>query len=154
MATPFAEIEAELHARAARIAWCTVTTVDAKGRPRSRILHPMWEGSTAWILTGRNSFKAKHIANNPNVALSYWDQQHQQIYMEGVASWEEDPAEKARIWKLVASTPPPYGWDPSPFWPAGPSDPGFGLLRCTPRRIELWSLGEMVQGKPSSVWKA
>lgn len=153
MATTFAEIEPELMARVSRIVWCTVTTVDSKGRPRSRILHPMWEGSTAWILTGRHSFKAKHLAKNPNVSLSYWDQAHEQVYVEATAEWEDDPAEKARLWKLVSETPEPYGYDPTPFWRGGATDPGFGLLKCTPRRIELWSLMDMVRGNAPVVWK-
>ena len=36
-----------------RIVWCTVATVDRRGRPRSRILHPYWErtpdGLVGWI---------------------------------------------------------------------------------------------------------
>jgi hypothetical protein len=38
-----------------RIVWCTVATVDRRGRPRSRILHPYWEraddGLVGWITT-------------------------------------------------------------------------------------------------------
>ena len=26
-----------------RIVWATVATVDERGRPRSRVLHPIWE---------------------------------------------------------------------------------------------------------------
>ena len=47
----FSEIEDEFNARVQRIVWCTVTTVDEEGRPRARILHPVWEGSTGWICT-------------------------------------------------------------------------------------------------------
>ena len=71
----FGEIEKEFMERISRIVWCTVTTIDRKGRPRARILHPVWEGSTGWIATGRDSFKAKHLAQNPHVSLSYWDPQ-------------------------------------------------------------------------------
>ena len=74
----FAEIEKDFMERVARIVWCTVTTVDRKGRPRARILHPIWERSTGWIATGRSSFKGKHLEANPYVSLSYWDPQHQQ----------------------------------------------------------------------------
>ena len=150
---PFAEIEAELNARVSRIVWCTFTTVDGKGRPRSRILHPMWEGSTAWIMTGRNSFKAKHIAANPNIAISYWDQQHQQVYGECRAEWIEDAAEKQRVWTMFETTPEPYGYNPALFWPGGPGDASFGVLKCTPRRIELYALGDMMKGKGPTVWK-
>ncbi|MEZ5233195.1 MAG: hypothetical protein R2749_10875 [Acidimicrobiales bacterium] len=38
-----------------RIVWCTVATVDPTGRPRTRVLHPLWQwdGSelVGWILT-------------------------------------------------------------------------------------------------------
>ena len=37
---PFAE---EFLLRTGEIIWCTATTVDAQGRPRSRILHPIWQ---------------------------------------------------------------------------------------------------------------
>lgn len=148
----FAEIQDDFLDRVSRIVWSTVTTVDRKGRPRSRILHPLWEGSTGWIATGRQSFKSKHIANNPYVSVSYWDQQHQQVYADCRAEWEDDPAEKRRLWQLYKETPPPLGYDLGMFWPAGPDDPTLGLLKLTPWRIELWSLQDMMQGKPSRVW--
>ena len=86
----FDEIAKEFNSRVARIVWCSVATVDAKGRPRSRILHPIWEGSTGWIATGRHSHKEKHLEKNPYVSLSYWDQQHQQIYIDAKAEWIDD----------------------------------------------------------------
>lgn len=149
----FDEIAQEFNARVSRIVWCTVTTVDGKGRPRARILHPVWDGSTGWIATGRDSFKARHIAKNPYVSLSYWDQQHQQVYAECKAEWEDDPAEKQRVWDLVKNAPPPVGYDPGLFWQGGPGDPSFGALKLTPWRVELYSLQDLVQGKPSQVWK-
>ncbi len=39
----FSAIEQEFFDRAHSVVWCNVTTVDAKGRPTSRILHPNWE---------------------------------------------------------------------------------------------------------------
>ena len=61
----FSEIQEELEKRVRRIVWCTVATIDGKGRPRSRIPHPNLEGSTAWVLTGRDTLKTKHLASNP-----------------------------------------------------------------------------------------
>ena len=49
----FAEIEEEFRKRVGKIVWCTVTTVNRQDRPRSRILHPLWEGSTGWIATSK-----------------------------------------------------------------------------------------------------
>jgi Pyridoxamine 5'-phosphate oxidase len=72
----FQDIAATFDERVRRIVWCTVTTMDTKGRPFSRILHPIWEGPTGWIATGRQTLKTKHLAGNPMLALCYWDAQH------------------------------------------------------------------------------
>jgi general stress protein 26 len=149
----FGDIETEFHTRIARIVWCTMATVDTRGRPRTRIIHPIWEGSTGWIATGRHSLKEKHLAANPNVSLSYWDQQHQQVYVDCTAAWTDDQAEKVRVWDLYKHTPPPLGYDPQMIWQGGPEDPGYGLLKLTPRRIELWSLADLISGTEPAVWR-
>ena len=149
----FADIEAEFMERISRIIWCTVTTVDRQGRPRGRLLHPIWEGSTGWIATGRTSFKSKHLSENPYVSLSYWDPKHEQVYADCNTRWIEDHAEKQRLWDLFKSTPEPLGYDPGLFWKGGPEDPEFGLLKLEPWRLELWSIGDMMQGKQPRVWR-
>ena len=149
----FAEIEEEFAKRVSRIVWCTVATVDRQGRPRSRILHPIWERSTGWIATGRHSLKTKHLAANPHVSLSYWDQEHQQVYADCKAEWVDEQAEKQRIWDLYKDTPPPLGYDPAIIWRGGPDDPTYGLLKLTPWRIELWALADLMSGTPSKVWR-
>jgi general stress protein 26 len=150
----FADIADEFHARVSRIVWCSMATVDRRGRPRMRLIHPIWEGATGWIATGRRSHKAKHLARNPNASLSYWDQQHQQVYVDATAEWIDDPAEKLRIWELYKSTPPPYGYDPQIIWRAGPDDPAYGLLKLTPWRIELYALQDLITGTEPKVWRA
>jgi general stress protein 26 len=150
----FAEIESEFLARISRIVWCTMATVDWQGRPRTRIIHPIWEGATGWIATGRHSLKEKHLARNPYVSLSYWDQQHQQVYVDCTAEWVDDQSEKVRIWELYKTTPPPLGYDPQMIWQAGPDDPGYGLLKLTPCRIELWALADLITGTEPKVWRA
>lgn len=148
----FDEIQDEFLARITRTVWCTVATVDAKGRPRARILHPIWEGSTGWIATGRDSHKAKHLAHNPFVSLSYWDPQHQQVYADCRAEWEDAAGEKRRIWDLYKNTPPPLGYDPAIIWQAGHDDPGYGLLKLTPWRIEIYALNDLFTGQQPKIW--
>ena len=150
----FSEIEEEFNKRVQRIVWCTAATVDRQGRPRTRILHPIWEGTTGWIATGRASLKEKHLAANPYISLTYWDPQHQQIYADCRAEWVDDAAEKHRIWDLYKNTPPPLGYDPGMIWQAGPDDPTYGLLKLTPWRIEISSIIDMMSGKPPLVWHA
>jgi general stress protein 26 len=149
----FAEIETEFMERVSRIVWCTVTTIDRRGRPRGRVLHPIWEGSIGWIATGRTSFKSKHLSENPFVSLSYWDPKHEQVYADCKTEWIEDLDEKRRLWNLFKSTPEPLGYDLAAFWKDGPEDPEFGLLKLEPWRLELWSIGDMMQGKPPRVWR-
>jgi len=149
----FAENQDDFHRRVCRMVWCTVASVDTKGRPRSRILHPIWDGATGWIATGRHSHKAKHLAANPYVSLSYWDPQQEQVYVDAKTEWADGIEDKKRLWNLLADTPPPAGYDPGLFW-KDVNDPGFGALKLTPWRIELWSLGEMAGGKPPVVWRA
>lgn len=82
MDVQFSDIEEEFLERIAKTVWCTMATVDRKGRPRSRIIHPIWEGSTGWILTGRNTLKTKHLEGTPYVSLTYWDPDHKQVYAD------------------------------------------------------------------------
>ncbi len=48
-----------------QIVWCTVATVDSDGRPRSRILHPIWQWDgrelIGWIATGPTPTKRAHL---------------------------------------------------------------------------------------------
>lgn len=148
----FAEIADEFTKRVSRIVWCTASTVDRKGRPRSRILHPIWEGTTGYIATGRHTLKEKHLAANPFVSLSYWDPQHEQVYIDCRSEWEDSPAEKRRIWELYRAAPPPLGFDPSLIWLGGPDDPSVGIMKLTPWRIELSSLRAPIE--PKLIWHA
>jgi hypothetical protein len=89
---------------------------------------------------------------NPYVSLTYWDPQHEQAIVECRAEWQDEPATRARIWELFRTTPEPVGYDPKLFWPSV-DDPGFGVLKLTPWRLEVWSLQAMAQGQPPRVWR-
>ncbi|HEY5625355.1 MAG TPA: pyridoxamine 5'-phosphate oxidase family protein [Dehalococcoidia bacterium] len=157
VASDFAEIAGEFTKRVSRIVWCTVATVDTKDRPRTRLLHPIWETDgrlVGHIATGRHSLKEKHIARNANVSLTYWDQVHEQVYVEATARWADDAAEKHRIWDLFKSTPPPYGYDPALIWQGGVESEDFGVLTLTPRRVELYGIADLMAGRPPTVWRA
>jgi len=39
------------------------------------------------------------------------------------------------------------------IWRGGVEDPEYGLLKLTPWGIELWSIGQLMQGKPPQVWR-
>ena len=154
MVARWEEIAKAFDERVRRIVWCTATTVDTKGRPFSRILHPVWEGRVGWIATGRHTLKAKHLAANSHVSLSYWDPQHDTAIVQGVAEWCDDDATKRRVWELLKSTPPPVGFDPQLFWKGGVTDPTYGVLKITPARVDLLGAQEMAAGTGAITWKA
>ena len=129
-----------------------MSTVDTQGRPYSRILHPVWEGSKGWIATGRQTLKAKHLAKNPYVSLAYWDSQHDTAVVQARAEWCDDLATRTRIWSLLKNTPPPVGYDPQLFWRDGMDDT-FGVLKLTPFQIQLQTAAEMMQGKSARICK-
>ncbi|HEU0115654.1 MAG TPA: hypothetical protein VFQ80_13300, partial [Thermomicrobiales bacterium] len=74
------DLAAEFHDRAARMVCCNMATVDERDRPRSRIVHPIWEDSLGWIGTWRTavnsanfarSLKVRQLAHNLYVSLAY-----------------------------------------------------------------------------------
>ena len=87
------------------------------------------------------------------MSLSYWDPQHEQTMIECKAEWHDDAATRERIWELFKSTPEPVGYDPIGFWPGGPGDSEFGVLKLTPWRLEVWGLAAMAKGQPPQVWR-
>jgi general stress protein 26 len=136
----FAEMQTEFMARVSSAIYCSMATVDHKQRPRSRIVHPLWDGPVGWIISWPATAKFRHLAQNPNVSLAYIHDAKKPVYVDGSAAWIEDRAEKTRIWELIKTTPPPLGYDPEPHF--GTIDhPHFGLLKLIPWRIELYTLG-------------
>jgi hypothetical protein len=149
----FSEIEAEFIKRVHTMVWCNVATVDSKGRPRSRILHPIWEGSTGWIGTHPDSHKAGHLAKNPHVSLAYITELFKPVYVDCTAEWIHDLDQKKRIWDLFRNTPPPLGYDPAQDFISYDSE-RFGLLKLTPWRIDLVSFPAESFEKGTLVWKS
>jgi general stress protein 26 len=146
----FAEIEAELMARVNAMVWCSVATIDSQGRPRSRVLHPLWEGNIAWITTDPDSLKSRHLAQHPYVSLAYVSDVAKPAYADCHAEWIDDQAIKEHVWQLCLNTPPPMGFDPAPIY-GTPTMPGegqrpLGVLKLAPYRIQLvqWPAPPMI----------
>lgn len=132
----FAEIEAAFLTRVQAVVWCSAATIDRHGRPRTRIVHPIWEGAMGWITTRRRSPKVAQLAANPAIALAYIGEPFQPFYVECRAAISDDVATKQRIWALCNAYPEPFGFDPARVWGAA-DDPENAVLRLTPWRIEL-----------------
>ena len=148
--TEFAEIAVEFRRRIEKTQWASMTTVDSRDRPRGRLVHPVWEEPVGWLATGRHSFKAQHLERNPYVSLAYWDQSHEQVYIECRVAWVDDDAERHRLWDLYETKP--EGYPLEQFFKA-PTHPEYGLLRIEPWRIELWNVNELFAGTAPTVWR-
>src|SRR5689334_797328 len=119
--TDFDAIRAEFDQRVTSTIWCTLATVDDAGRPRLRVVHPVWEHSDegapiGWI-GSRPNLKLDHVEANPAVACMYWDPRHQQVTIDGTATVHRDDETRRHVWELFMSFDEPYGFDPAPIWP-------------------------------------
>ena len=146
----FAEIEKEFIERAHSMIWCSVATQDTRNRLRSRILHPIWEGSTGWVGSRRRTLKAKHIAHNPYVSVAYISDPAKPVYADCLAEWADDAHTREHVWELFRSVPPPLGFDYGTLFD-GPHAPEFGVLKLVPWRIELFDVANTAGRK---VWMA
>ncbi len=126
-----------------RIVWCSAATVDAKGRPRSRILHPLWQWDGArlqgWIATSPTPAKRAHLEASPYMSLSYWSPTQDTCVAECRAAWAFDDDTRIAVWNLFAQAAPPVGYDPGivPAW-GGPTSEAFAVLRLDPWRLRVF----------------
>jgi general stress protein 26 len=137
---------ADIHAAAKKVTWAYLATTQGD-QPKIRIVHPIWEDATVWVATGRSSAKARQIERNSKVELFYQVAIGEFVHLTvtGRGRFVDDAAEKRRLWSL-------FDYDLGQFWKDA-SDPGYGLLRVDPTRIELTSLGAMTSGTPPRVWR-
>jgi general stress protein 26 len=150
----FAEIEDEFNAYIGDIVYATMTTVDAKGRPRARVLIPIWEvidGRPAgWLATYKTPVKAAHLAGNPHTTFSYWTPRQNAVSIDTVAEWIDDVEVKHRVWDLYrAGSPPGAGYFLGNYWKS-PADPALHVLRLTPWRVQVIR-GADLRGR---IWRA
>lgn len=147
-----AEVAPSFVAMAHRIVWCTVATVEPSGRPRTRILHPIWEFDdgrlTGWIATTPQSLKATHLDHQPVVSLTYWDPTQDTCTADCVTAWEVDDEARRAGWDRFANGPEPVGYDPRliPAW-TDPEAEAFGILRLDPFRLRVMPGSVLLQGQ-------
>jgi len=158
--TTLTEIAPAFIEMAHNIVWCNVATVDLQGRPRSRILHPIWEwdGSdlVGWIGTVPTPIKRAHLKASPYVSLNYWEPSHNTCVAECRAAWAFDDETRTRVWNLFLDGPEPVGYDPKivPGWDS-PTLEKFAMLRLEPWRLRVFP-GSVLLGQGGKVltWQA
>jgi general stress protein 26 len=139
--TDFARVRPQFEAYVGDIVYATMTTVDRRGRPRARVLIPVWEEvdgrPLGWLATYPTPVKEAHLAGNPHTTFSYWSPKQNQVAIDTVARWVEDPAARRRVWDLYARTSPRgAGYDLGRFW-TSPDDPELRVLRMEPYRVQV-----------------
>lgn len=137
----FDVIKDEFDAYVGSIVYATMVTVDARNRPRTRVLIPVWEvvdgDPLGWLATYRTPVKAAHIARNPHTAFAYWARENNSVAVDAVAEWTDDLEAKRYVWDLYRKTSPRgAGYNLGNFW-RSPSDPELHVLRLEPWRIQV-----------------
>jgi Pyridoxamine 5'-phosphate oxidase len=158
--TELAQVAPAFVEMAHRIVWCSVATVDRQGRPRTRILHPIWqwdgEQLVGWIATSPTPIKRADLEAQPYASLSYWSPDHDTCVADCRAEWALDDATRTMVWDLFLNGPPPVGYNPAmiPSW-TSPTAPAFAALRLEPWRLRVFP-GSVLLGKGGEVlrWKA
>lgn len=150
----FSELEAEFNAYVGAINYATMVTVDAKNRPRTRVLIPVWENVDGlllgWLATYRTPVKAAHLAANPHTNFSYWAPGNNSVAIDTAARWDNAPSTKEHVWDLYRRTSPRgAGYHLGNFWKA-PTDPQLHVLRLAPWRVQV------IRGTDlrSRIWRA
>ena len=143
-----------------RIVWATVATVDTSNRPRSRILHPIWDWDgdslVGWIATGPTPVKVTNLAHSPFASVTYWDPNHDTVTAECRAELTMDDAIRRAVWARFAAAPEPLGYVPNsiPGWDS-PTSPMFAVMRLDPWRLRVFP-GSMLTGGGGQLleWRA
>ena len=145
----------------ASIVWASATTVDANSRPRSRILHPIWEWDGTdlfgWIATVPSPVQKAHLAVHPEIALSYWTTTQDTCSAECLVEWYLDDDTCMVVWDKFANGPEPVGYDPRivPHWVDGPTSDEFAVLRLAPYRLRVMPGTVMTKGEGAPIsWRA
>lgn len=142
-----------------RIVWCSAASVDVRGRPRSRVFHPIWqwdgERLTGWIATSPTPTKRAHLQASPHLSLNYWSPSHDTCVAECRAAWAFDNDTRAKIWNLFLNAPPPVGYNPRivPAWESPECD-AFAVIRVEPWRLRVVPASAVLgQGGKTLKWR-
>lgn len=124
--------------------YAKLITFGPDGSPRGRIMTnlPIGRDMVIWFATGLSTSKIRDIRRNPAVAV-FVDDPHDQTNasISGTAEIVSDDRLRRKFWRDG------FGF----FFPGGPSDPDYCLLKITPKRIEYLDPGPMFLQKRSRI---
>jgi general stress protein 26 len=103
-------------------------------QPIIRSMTPVIEDDMSiWIITYSTSRKIKQIKKNPKICLFFTKQPNgdKTVIVLGKAKIISDMKTKEYVWKICH-------YDPTGYFPKGPTEPPFCLLKIIPSKIEWW----------------
>ena len=108
--------------------YSNLITLDASGTPRGRMMEnlPFGDDLVCWFATGASSNKIREIQTNPKVSVFlYRPGDHSSICMQGEAMVVTDVALRKERWKEKWAV----------YWPDGPTNEDFTLIKIVPHKI-------------------
>jgi hypothetical protein len=106
-------------------------------------LHPLWtwdgDELVGWVGTANAGVKARHLAANPMVSVSYWALNHDTCVADCRATFHSDAATREWLWDALQHAPAPLGFDPALIrgWET-PASEAFQALRLDPVRLRVF----------------
>ena len=155
MMSDLTEMAQAFVAMAHQIVWCSAATVDTHGRPRSRILHPIWQwdgtGLVGWVGTSPTPMKRAHLEARPYMSLNYWSPSHDTCVADCRVTWAFDDETRTMVWNLFRTAPAPVGYDPAivAAWKS-PISEAFAALRLEPWHLRVFP-GSVLLGQGGEV---
>jgi hypothetical protein len=143
---PFSAVAPAFAAMANRMVYCTLATVDRRGRPRTRMVHALWEWDgtslVGWVGSMVTPMKRAHLEKTPYVSCGYWNgvEEYDTCTAECRAELLLDAESKREGWERFKAVPPPLGYDPAiiPQWQDGPESPAWGVMRLEPWHLRVF----------------
>ncbi len=121
--------------------YCFFITLSESGHANARLMQPFKpdEDFIIWFGTSPRSRKVREIEVNDQVAVTYENAgDHAYVTLLGRAHVERGLDARHNYWREE--------W--ARFWPAGPEDEDYVLIKFTPSRIELMSIYRHVVPDP------
>jgi len=117
-----------------RNSYSKLITFGTDGAPHARIMTnlPLGKDMVIWFATGLSTSKIKDIKKNPTVSV-FVDDPNDQVNASiiGQAKIVTGNRLRKKFWRE------PFGF----FFPKGPSDPDYCLLKITPKKVEYLDPG-------------
>ena len=109
--------------------FANLITIGNDGTPRGRMMAnlPLKDDMVIWYATGTQSRKVAEIETNPAVSVFYYrPTDHSSVSAMGRAQIVRDDETRKKMWQDA--------W--SAYWKDGYRDPGYCLIKITPKKLE------------------